>query len=164
MGRSASCLWSLVFARVRCGWLLGAGLRDLWSHPVVVVLSPWIGGIPCHPACPLWYQSISIIVLHKNPIGWYVRNPSILWGFSTAILYLLSWILPYLFHRHLWRKRGLVHGKLTGSLICRCGPYGGCSYGVSDHHKCWAIIGTEWRNSSSSENAWWLQGSVLLME
>ena len=40
MSRSASFLWSLVFERVSCGCSLGEGLHDLWSHPIVVVLSP----------------------------------------------------------------------------------------------------------------------------
>ena len=40
MGRSASCLWSIVFARVICGYLLGAGLRDFWSHHIAVMLYP----------------------------------------------------------------------------------------------------------------------------
>ena len=40
MIRSASCLWSIVFARVSCGCLLEASFSDLWSHPKAAVLSP----------------------------------------------------------------------------------------------------------------------------
>ena len=37
---SVSYLWSLVFARVSCGCLLGAGLRVFWVLPITVVLFP----------------------------------------------------------------------------------------------------------------------------
>ena len=40
MIRSASCLWSIIFARVSCGWSLVAGLHALWSHPIAFVLPP----------------------------------------------------------------------------------------------------------------------------
>ena len=40
MIRSASCLWSLVFARKSCGCSLRAGFSDFWSYPIAVVLYP----------------------------------------------------------------------------------------------------------------------------
>ena len=40
MSRYVSFLWSLVFARVDCGFSLGAGVCALWSHPIAVGMSP----------------------------------------------------------------------------------------------------------------------------
>ena len=123
-----------------------------------------IGVIPCHPVCPLWYQSRLILAQHSTPIGWYVRDPSIFCGFATAMLYLLIWILPYLFCRCWWGKCGLVHSKLIVSSRCLRGTSRGSSYRVSDCRECWAGIGTEKRHPFLSENAWFLQWSFLLME
>ena len=109
-----------------------------------------MGGIPRHPIFPLQYRPISILVLHITPIGWYVRGPSIIWGFSTSMLYILWWNLPFLFHRRLWDKCGFVHSKLVGSLIFLYRTSGGSSYGVLDRCKFWAVIGTEQRHCLSN--------------
>ena len=63
MSRYASCLWSLVLARVSCGCSLGASLHALWIHPISVVLSPMDRR---HSSSSSVYSTISIHIYNSS--------------------------------------------------------------------------------------------------